>query len=45
MKAHYAGLYDIPETLVPEKMEISHEMLSPYQQQLKEDLRYKTFDL
>ncbi|CAH3040626.1 unnamed protein product, partial [Porites lobata] len=27
--------------LAPEKMLISHEMLSPYQQQLKEDLGYK----
>ena len=27
--------------LAPEKMEISHEMLSDYQQQLKEDLGYK----
>ncbi|CAH3157887.1 unnamed protein product, partial [Porites evermanni] len=27
--------------LAPEKMSISHEMLSPYQQQLKEDLGYK----
>ena len=27
--------------LAPEKMEISHDMLSPYQRQLKEDLGYK----
>lgn len=27
--------------LAPEKMCISHEMLSPYQQQLKEELKYK----
>lgn len=27
--------------LAPENMSISHEMLSPYQQQLKEDLGYK----
>ena len=27
--------------LAPEKMDISHEMLSPYQQQLKQDLGYK----
>ena len=27
--------------LAPEKMSISHEMLSPYQQQLKEDLGHK----
>ena len=27
--------------LAPEKMEITHEMLSPYQQELKQDLGYK----
>lgn len=37
------GLHDLHSDypLAPEKMVITHEMLSPYQQQLKEDLGYK----